>query len=118
VAVSGHADTPYFGRPVTAGSATPYTTPVDVNEPRYDSQPSFQPFAEKFGEARAVVTRVAMNPAQMILQAEPAVGRDRADHTHSSQPDRRFAPRAYIWRSLPAARNLARSTVLLTPGTS
>ncbi len=31
MAVSGHADTPRIGRPVTAGSATPYTTPVDVN---------------------------------------------------------------------------------------
>jgi hypothetical protein len=33
VAVSGHADTPSTSRPVTIGigSATPYTTPVDVN---------------------------------------------------------------------------------------
>ena len=32
MAVSGHADTPSTGRPVTTGSATPYTTPVDVND--------------------------------------------------------------------------------------
>jgi hypothetical protein len=31
VAVSRHADTPAKNEPVTAGSATPYTTPVDVN---------------------------------------------------------------------------------------
>jgi hypothetical protein len=33
VAVSPHADTPATGKPVTAGSGTPYTTPVDVNRP-------------------------------------------------------------------------------------
>jgi hypothetical protein len=33
VAVSPHTDTPATGKPVTAGSATPYTTPVDVNRP-------------------------------------------------------------------------------------
>ena len=26
-----HGDTPYFGKAVTSGSATPYTTSVDVN---------------------------------------------------------------------------------------
>jgi hypothetical protein len=31
VAASVHADTPAKDEPVTAGSATPYTTPVDVN---------------------------------------------------------------------------------------
>jgi hypothetical protein len=33
VAVSPRADMPATGKPVTAGSATPYTTPVDVNRP-------------------------------------------------------------------------------------
>ncbi len=31
MAASGHADTPHPGKPVTSGSATSYTTPVDVN---------------------------------------------------------------------------------------
>jgi hypothetical protein len=31
VAASPHGDTPQFGKPVTSGSATPYTTSVDVN---------------------------------------------------------------------------------------
>ena len=35
MAVSRHADTPAKDEPVTAGSATPYTTPVDVNETRW-----------------------------------------------------------------------------------
>ena len=31
MAASGHADTSHPGKPVTSGSATSYTTPVDVN---------------------------------------------------------------------------------------
>jgi hypothetical protein len=41
VAVSRHADTPANGRSVTTASATPYTTPVDVNHGGCEeSQPS------------------------------------------------------------------------------
>jgi hypothetical protein len=81
-----------------------------------DLQPSFQTFTEEFGEARAIVPEITMNPAQMVLQAEPARGLDRTDHTHSYQSDRRFVPRGHIWYNMPAALNLARSRVLPTPG--
>jgi hypothetical protein len=37
VAVSRHADTPSQGGSVTAGSSTPYTTPVDVNQARQNN---------------------------------------------------------------------------------
>ena len=33
MAASLHGDTPYSGKAVTSGSATPYTTSVDVNRP-------------------------------------------------------------------------------------
>jgi len=68
-----------------------------------DPEPAFQPFAEKFGKAKAVVVAVAMNPARMILRAEPAMGLDRADHTHNGQPNHSFARRLPIWRGIPAA---------------
>ena len=57
-----------------------------------------------------------MNPAQMVLQAEPARGLDRTDHTHTCQSDRRFGARGRIWYNMPAAWNLAGSRVLLTSG--
>jgi hypothetical protein len=39
----------------------------------------------------------------MILQAEPAIGPDRANHAHNGQPSQSFAPRPHIWRKMPAA---------------
>jgi hypothetical protein len=44
-----------------------------------------------------------MNPEQMILRAEPAIGLDRADHTHNGQSSQSFAPRLHIWLRMPAA---------------
>jgi hypothetical protein len=44
-----------------------------------------------------------MNPARVILQAEPAIGLDRTDHTHNGQPNQSFAPRLRIWRRMLAA---------------
>src|ERR1700751_640233 len=68
-----------------------------------DLQPSFQAFTEKSGEARAMVPAITMNPAQMVLQAEPARGLDRTDHAHSSQSDRRSGPGGYNPHNMAAA---------------
>jgi len=59
-------------------------------------------------KARTAVPVDAMNPAQMILRAQLAIGPDRADHGHGGQPSRRVAPRPHISRRMPrTARNQA-----------
>jgi hypothetical protein len=50
-----------------------------------DLQPPRQTLTEKFGEAGPIIPAITVNPAHMVLQAEPARGLDRTDHTHSYQ---------------------------------
>src|SRR5690348_16217417 len=58
VAVSLHGDTPYFGKRVTSGSTTPYTTSVDVNQPQQSTDCIGGPASALLGSIRAVVQRL------------------------------------------------------------
>jgi hypothetical protein len=59
VAASRHADTPTNGRSVTTASATPYTTPVDVNQCE---------LAERFGDL----------PFSLVGKAKPSLQKYRS----------------------------------------